>query len=232
VKGFNMEKKLLIENILLENINKTSLQESVEGTITNVVVFKDVKIWRLDSENLNGRIYPTALAERIVSEGRITFGYDNHPQDEFLMSFKDVKAIEKNPKIKEGFLVVDLHFVDTAFANKLETIIELGGKVGVSSVGYGILDENNVIDVNSYELVRYADTVINPSYQVYIGEENIQPEEQEEHVEEVQLEEEPQLEVETSTESEETPVSVCPISSEELENIKKRFEVIKQNGKH
>lgn len=226
-----MEKKLLIENILLENINKTSLQESVEGTITNVVVFKEVKIWRLDSENLNGRIYPTSLGEKIVSQGKITFCYDNHPFDEMSMSYKDVRAVAKNPKIKEGYLVVDLHFVDTAFANKIETIIELGGKVGVSSVGYGLLDENNVIDANSYELVRYCDTVINPSYEVYIEDENIQPEEKEEQVEEVQLDEEPQLEVETSAESEEASVSVEQISNEELEDIKKRFEVMK-NGKH
>lgn len=226
-----MDKTLLMESMPLKTINKTSLQESVEGKISNTTVFKDVKVWRLGSENLNGRIYPTTLGERIVQENKITFSFDGHPVNEFDTSYKDVKAVAKNPKIKEGYLVVDLHFIDESFANKLEAIIGLGGLVGLSSVGFGILDESNTIDVNSYELVRYLDFVFTPSYEVYIEDENIQPEEQEEQVEDVQLEEEPQLEVETSAESEKAS-ALEQISNEELEDIKKRFEVIKQNGKH
>lgn len=214
-----MEKILLKEEMTLENIQRKELTEEVNSSNTKVV-FGEVKVWKLDERNLNGRTYTTELGQRLVEENKITLALDNHPHSEFDIGFKDVRAVSKNPKIKEGYLVVDVHFVDEMYANRLEAILELGGKVGVSSFGYGTFDENKIVDVNSYELVRYVDFVINPSNQVYIDKE-----EAEEQVEEV---EETLPETATADEGEAT-AKVDQITDEELEALRLRFEG-KKNG--
>lgn len=56
--------------------------------------------------------------------------------------------------------------------NKLKGIVNSGGEFGVSSVWYGTLDKENIIEADSYELVRYLDFVLYPSYSVFITDEN------------------------------------------------------------
>lgn len=215
-----MEKQLLRETIQLTDIKRKPLSIQ-EGTETKEYgfIWEKVPVWRLDIENLNGRIYTTSLAERIVNENAITNVLRNH-LDDFEAEIADIKAIAKNPVIEDGIMKVDIHLVDENFAKLIENIVDAGGKVGLSSVGYGYLNEDK--EIEEYTLVRYADFVINPSALVFI--------EQEEKVQTDELDIQP--EVETSTESEEeTAVSNDAISDEELEDMKNRFEV-KKNGKH
>lgn len=215
-------KELLIENISLKSIN-TKNEELTEGVNSNSgdLIFYGVPIWKLDERNLNGRIYTTELAERIITENAITYSYCNHPEEEYSQDFNSVKAVTKNPRIIEGCLCVDIHLVERPFGEKLKAIVEAGSEVGVSSVGYGTLDKDNVIEEDSYELVRYLDFVLNPSYSVFITDENNQVKEDDEIKEEkADSELEDKVDEETSDSTEETTVS---ISDEELDAINKRF---------
>ena len=219
-KGKQM-KELLIENISLQTIH-TKNEELIEGVTSSFdsSIFYAVPIWKLDEKNLNGRIYTTALAERLIAENKITYSYCNHPDEEYAQDFNSVKAVTKNPRIKEGNLCVDVHLVDQAFGNKLKAIVEAGSEVGVSSVGYGTLNKENVIEEDSYELVRYLDFVLNPSYSVFITDENNEVKEDEEIIENTDSDLEEQVTDETSEVTEEATVS---ISEDELDVINKRF---------
>jgi len=227
-----MEKTLFKETIQITNLVKKTIKMKEDvGEGSNGFFYEKVPVWRLDTENLNGRIYTTQLGERIVAENAITNVLRNHI-DDFQAEIADIKAIAKNPVIEDGFLKVDIQMVDYAFANHIENIVSAGGRVGLSSVGYGYLNDNK--EVEDYTLVRYADFVINPSAFVYIEapQEDENPVNEESVEPEVQIEETDQTEiVETSNVEEETTVSNEVISPDELEDIKKRFEV-KKNGKH
>lgn len=217
-----MDKKLLRETYQIDNLVRKPLniQEGVELKEYGFV-YEKVPVWRLDIENLNGRIYTTSLAEQIVAQNAVTNVLRNHI-DDFDAEILDIKAIAKNPVVEDGFLKVDLQMVDENFATLIENIVEAGGKVGLSSVGYGYVNEDK--EVEDYTLVRYADFVINPSALVFIEDHKNEEEVQEE-------EQDIQPELETSNEGEETAVSAEVISPEELEDIRNRFEV-KKNGKH
>lgn len=214
-------KKLLIENISLKSL-QTRSEELTEDTkpSSDSLAFYAVPVWRLDERNLNGRIYTTALAERLIAENAITYSYCNHPDEEYAQSFDSVKAITKNPRIIEGNLCVDVHLVERPFGEKLKDIVNAGGEIGVSSVGYGTLDKENIIEASSYELVRYLDFVLNPSYSVFITDKNNEVTEDENKNEDTESDLEEQVIEETSEITEEATVS---ISEEELEVINKRF---------
>lgn len=201
-------KKILIENSKISTLN-TKQKELNENINSDSLVFYSVPIWRLDEKNLNNRIYPYSLGEKIVEQNLVTYCYNNHPEDEISQDYNSVKAIAKNPQINENNLCVDIHLVDKSFGLKLKEIVNAGSEIGVSSVGYGTLNENNEIITEDYELVRYLDFVLNPSYSVYISNENNSKRETEEEIGE-----------ETSNPIEETTVSIF---EEELEEINKRF---------
>jgi hypothetical protein len=214
-------KELLIENISLKTINtkRSELTEEV-NTVSDSMIFYSVPVWRLDEVNLNGRTYTTTLAERLIAENAITYSYCDHPDEEYAQDFNSVKAVSKNPQIVEGNLCVDVHLVDREFGEKLKAIVKAGSEVGVSSVGYGSMNEANVIEADSFELVRYLDFVLNPSYSVFITDENNEVKENEEIVDNTDSDLEEKLDEKTLDSSEETTVS---ISEDELEVINKRF---------
>ena len=156
--GVNM-KKMLIESFYLP-VQK--IEES-EGK-----GHWRAPIWNLDSVNLNGRIYPKELAERIVKESPVTTCNDGHDADFRTGSeYGCAVAVCKNPVIENNQLWVDIEFIDESFKKKLETLVSYGVRIGVSSVGYGECDDSGRIDPESYELVRFADFVTSPAGQVY-----------------------------------------------------------------
>lgn len=142
-------------------------------------------VWNLDSMNLNGRIYPTELAERIVRENPTTIANDGHESD--LRSgyeYKEAVAICKRPRIENNQLWVDIEFIDDEYQRKLEAIMAKGVQIGVSSVGYGEVDDGGRINPESYELVRFLDFVTSPAGCVYATRESEEAEKQKEKREE------------------------------------------------
>ena len=138
-------------------------------------------IWNLDSMNLNGRIYTTELAERIARENHATIANDGHDSDyRSGHEYREAVAICKNPRIEDNQLWVDIEFIDDAYRKKLEDISSRGVPIGVSSVGYGELDDDGRIVAETYELVRFLDFVTSPAGLVYATRESEEAERQEE----------------------------------------------------
>lgn len=130
-------------------------------------------IWKLDQKNLNGRIYPTALAKRIVAEAPKTVAYDGHEaQYHTGAEYEIVKAVCSNPRIEDNELRVDIDFVDEAYKAILEGLVAKGIAIGVSSVGWGCEDQDGRIDPDTYELVRFLDFVTCPAGEVYATKES------------------------------------------------------------
>ena len=161
------------------HIRKLNLNESVKiveanGKKYNVREGFEVPVWRLDKKNLNNRIYSRKLGEKVVKEFKelVTVNLADHPEGDSDGSVKDILAVSKNPHIRDGILYVDAYPVDEAFANKLERIIELGGGLGVSSSCYGDVDGNGNVLEEDFEVTRFFDWVLSPSYEVYVTQES------------------------------------------------------------
>lgn len=128
-------------------------------------------IWKLGVENLNGRIYPKELGERLVKEQPITPANDGHWYA--LISGKEygcAKAVVKNLRIESDVLKADIIFLksEEKYEEKLLELIENGIEIGVSSVGYGeYLPDGKTINPDTYEVVRLLDFVTSPAGEVY-----------------------------------------------------------------
>lgn len=152
----------------LSPLSESQIKEEEGSQDDHIVGGFRVPVWRLDVPNANGRTYTSELASRIASEGKTTLSLDGHPQDETSVSYEDVKAIGKNPHIEDGKLWADALFVDEAYFNKIQKIVQNGGKVGLSSSGFGLIDDNGVVEPDSYELDRYFDFVLHPAAHLYV----------------------------------------------------------------
>ena len=175
-------KQLLIESFSfsalpsqIETFAAPKLVESVggrqfkaRGVIRNVDVTRYI-------ENLNSRIYSRKLWEKIkklgVAEG--TYCLTGHPDADG--NPIDSCGIWHNFKVGEETSKADLYLIGEAGSHMLEAL-EAGGNVGFSTVGFGELDESDgkTVIVESYELERLGDWVLQPSQNVYATMENIE----------------------------------------------------------
>jgi chromosome segregation ATPase len=144
-------------------VKKLPLQESIliEGSETPCRGAYTFKIWELDQKNLNERVYSTPLAKRVIEQDKVTLGLSNHPEDDG--DVRDIFAVEKNPRVEEGWMVTDFFLVGDK-GGHVKEILEAGGSIGVSSSALGELNESTgEVMVESFELERYGDHVMNPS---------------------------------------------------------------------
>lgn len=130
-------------------------------------------VWKLDQVNLNGHIYSTELAKRIVAMNLSTVAYDGHDVDwRTGEEYGITKAVCSNARIEAGEMKVDIDFVDEAYEKLLTLLVEKGVSIGVSSVGYGEMDEKGNIRPDTFELVRFLDFVTCPAGEVYANMES------------------------------------------------------------
>lgn len=175
-----------------------------------------VPVWRLEQKNLNGRIYGRDLAEKVIANNLATVCLADHPKEEG--SVKDIMAVAKNPRIMGDILYADCYFVDDDFAKKVYRVVELGSAVGVSSSAFGDVDASGRVMADGFELERYFDFVLNPSYQVFIDKSVVNGKNVLEFEE---GEEEMDIEIEESVKKEE-PKTVLKESTEQAEIQKLR----------
>lgn len=174
-------KVLLIEQINISNpviqkpTNQQSLVESSNGNqYKSLAIVRNVPVTKF-TENANGRVYPKQLWENVVrnklAEG--TYCLADHPVGDNDGSVKDIVGVWRNFKLKEDRGVADLYLVGKLGQHFLETL-EAGGSNGLSSVGFGELQEDEkTVDPESYELLRLSDWVLSPSQGVYAKSDNI-----------------------------------------------------------
>ena len=173
-------KKLLIENYVIsidpndvEIFEESRLIESANGAKFKARgVLKNVNISKY-TENLNKRVYSKQLWENIKSKkmGEGSLCLMGHPDDDG--NPKDIAGVWHNLEIGEKTPTADIYMVGDHGALMLE-VVEAGGDVGFSTVGFGeIMEDGKTVDPSSYELARMGDWVLVPSQGVYANKENL-----------------------------------------------------------
>jgi hypothetical protein len=125
---------------------------------------------RPGQKNLNGRIYPYALWDRIFAQykDRSTLGLMNHPEDDG--DPKNIWCVWKNLRYNEDRTlgVADCYIIDNEWGKTAIGVLENDGPVGLSSSGLGDFEADGVtVAPATYELERVSDWVLNPSYSVF-----------------------------------------------------------------
>ena len=159
------------ENLLIESGTLKVVKVMTESQGNPDSDIWTAEVWRLDEVNLNGRVYGTELANRVVRDGLKTMAYDGHEADwRSGHDYAPAIAYCDNPRIENKCLVVDIHFLEgqreNASVKNIRELFKAGLPIGVSSVGYGSIDENGVVQ-EDYEVVRYLDFVAMPAGLVY-----------------------------------------------------------------
>lgn len=163
-EGYAKKDRLSEKESVLEVKNKKG--ETKEYKCEGVYTFP---ISRPNKENLNERIYSDKLWEKVIKEKQAedTYGLIDHPDDEG--SFKDAFCVWRNIRFSgDKKLVMADSYLFGDLGRKVKEALDAGGKVGLSTVGYGDFKEDDrTIDESTYELDRVADFVLNPSYEVF-----------------------------------------------------------------
>lgn len=175
-------KRLLIENVSfrlpesrIQIFDKPILTEASGKSIHSLAVLKGVPVTKF-TENYNGRVYPRKLWERVVKEGTAeqTLCLADHPDDDSDGSVKNIIGVWKNFRLEEEHGVADLYVNNNEIGRTILSTVGNGGPVGMSSVGFGELTEDEkTVNHETFDLVRLSDAVIAPSQGVYATLENL-----------------------------------------------------------
>lgn len=97
---------------------------------------------KADTLNQNGRIYPMSVLERevrnyqkFISENR-ALGELDHP-DSSVVNLKNVSHVVKEAYIEKGVVYGSVELLDTPSGKILQSLVESGVKLGISSRGVG-----------------------------------------------------------------------------------------------
>lgn len=171
VESFTLSPEDYVKREVINEEDETLLirEKSGEETKYKAKAIFTFPISRPNEENLNGRIYEKKLWDNVIKKkmGENSYGLMDHPEDEG--STKDRWCVWRNIRYSEDkkLIVADAYLFGKWGQEVLEGL-EAGGKVGLSTSGYGELQEDNkTVDPTSYELERVADFVFNPSYEVF-----------------------------------------------------------------
>ena len=167
------EKSHLPEEREIATYNKMPLREGFrEKYKSPIAVVRDVEVTKF-IVNLNGRIYPRELWQRIMDTkaGERTYCLADHPEDEG--SVKDIVGVWHNFRVTDDRGIADLYLIGK-HGQRFYDALQAGGRCGISTVGYGELeDDEKTVVWDTYELARLGDWVMDPSQQVYAEAENL-----------------------------------------------------------
>ena len=97
---------------------------------------------KADTLNQNGRIYPVSVLEReirnyqkFIMENR-ALGELDHP-DSSVVNLKNVSHVVKEAYLDKGVVYGTVELLDTPSGNILQSLVESGVKLGISSRGVG-----------------------------------------------------------------------------------------------
>jgi hypothetical protein len=127
---------------------------------------------RCDIPTENKRVYTGQLWEREIRrlnkamEGRQLYGELDHPSDGRTQLAR-VSHLLTNLQIKDGLVIGEAEVLDTERGRNLKAILQAGGRVGISSRGYGSTrtnDKGHDVVGDDYRLVTF-DFVADPADQ-------------------------------------------------------------------
>lgn len=168
----------------LDNVKK--LNESIDPNISQKVIqnlnehgLKTPRLWQfpiskindIDHPNLNGRVYNRKLWENVINNQADIWkggtGLANHPADDEDGDFMNQSIVWLDGFLGDDDIVYGIGALVGDGGALAQEIIDVGGRVGFSTAGFGNLLANNVVDPDTYEIDRFADLVLNPSQGVY-----------------------------------------------------------------
>jgi hypothetical protein len=171
----NMAKQRLIENVLVPSSKIIKLdvpltEAAVDGTTYKALAVYRFPFTRPGQKNSNGRIYLHKLWDRIFQLFRTksTVSLCNHPEDDGDPA--RIWAVLRNPGYNEdGTLgMVDCYILDNELGRTANGVLLAGGDLGLSSSGFGDFEADGItVDSDTFELERFFDWVLNPSYAVF-----------------------------------------------------------------
>lgn len=169
-----MAKQRLIENVLvphklLEKLDVPLTEATIGGQVYKALAVYRFPFTRPNEENLNGRIYPYALWDKVFASSPVTLSLVDHPE-EGAGDPARVWAVLRNPGYNrdKSLAYVDCYIIDNELGRTALGVLQAGGDVGLSSSGFGDFEaDGKTVDPESFELERYFDWVLEPSYSVF-----------------------------------------------------------------
>jgi hypothetical protein len=161
------------KSLLVERKNFKQFSEFSDNVPDGcIAILRDVPVTKF-TKNLNGRIYPKKLWEKVYNEGTAenTLSLADHPEDDG--SITRICGLWKNFRVRAEDAVADWYLIGK-WGDIILSVLKLGGKIGTSSVGFGELDSDEATVIwDTYELVRLGDAVLEPSQGVYATSKNL-----------------------------------------------------------
>jgi hypothetical protein len=170
------------QNTIVEKKDRVEqLTESINGKEVPVYGTYTVKLWNVNpnNKNKNGRNY-SKVVNQVIRENKVTVGLINHPQDG-LGDPEKIFAVEKNPRIIEDWLCVDITLVGP-HGQLCESILQAGGPLEFSSSCLGDVDYSGYVLEEGFDVERWADRVFGPSNGLSLFMEDSKREEKKEEI--------------------------------------------------
>jgi hypothetical protein len=168
----------------LEERYIADLQHRTEGDVMRL----KFSFMIADEINGNNRVYPKTVLEKALQEaskklskGLSIYGGDKHPKESLEVS--DVSHLLTALYLENNLAVAEATILPTHRGKDLMTIINAGGKLGVSARGAGNVtnqfrEGKSVAVVNDDYILNSVDFVLSPSFEgAYVGKENVIAEE-------------------------------------------------------
>ena len=161
----NSQLKLLTEWTPL-HYDQKMLKEQVDGT--GKMMLKGI-IQRANTLNQNGRIYPTSILQReiqnyqkLISENR-ALGECDHPESS-VVELKNVSHIVREASMQGEDVYGVIEILDTPSGKIIQSLIESGITLGISSRGVGSTKRQGTTQVvqDDFQLICF-DMVSEPS---------------------------------------------------------------------
>lgn len=167
-------KQKLIENVLVPAKMFEKVNSSVKEAVVGDKTFKALAVYRFPftrpgQENLNGRVYPYELWDKVFERSPVTLSLVDHPE-EGAGDPARVWAVLRNPgyNADKSLAYIDCYIIDNENGRTAYGVIQAGGTLGLSSSGYGEFEaDEKTIRADTFELERYCDWVMEPSYNVF-----------------------------------------------------------------
>jgi hypothetical protein len=168
-----MAKQRLVENILvpaklIEKLDVPLREATVGDKSYPILAVYRFPFTRPGQKNLNNRIYPHELWDRVFQQNPVTTSLVNHPEDDGDPA--RIWAVMKNGGYNQDRTLgmVDCYVIDNDFGKTAMGVLVAGAGIGLSSSGLGDFEADGItVCPSTFELERWADWVCQPSYSVF-----------------------------------------------------------------
>ncbi len=181
IKELNDLKEKYEGEPLLQKLIEKEIKQVKSGRFKESVVSGKPRLWKFpiarinDAAHLNQnhRAYTLPLWENVMNKQKDLWqgfcGLADHPGDEEDPSIKNSSIVWLDMAIDPvSKLVYGIGSFVGPLGHTFEEIIDVGGKIGFSSSGFGdLMPDGFTVDPDTYEIERLADIVINPSQSVW-----------------------------------------------------------------